>query len=139
MIPSMRLIGAACVFLMGTAVSACDVFEPSALREEVITVINLTDESMTILAVEREVASRLDINPTFSIDPDSDRIIPPGGSTRLSADDIWDVVPGDDVVVFLYSVEEGEANYRGSLSLTDEELRNNGYRVEVAAFPFPWR
>ena len=137
MMRSMKLIGAACVFLMGTAFSACNVFEPNSLREEVITVSNVTDESMTILAVGRELASRLEINPTFPIGSDSDRVITPGGSIELATDDIWEFARGDDVVVFLYSVEEGEASYRGSLSRTDEELRKNEHRVEVEVFPFP--
>lgn len=56
------LIRAACVILVGTAFSACNVFEPNELRDEDITFANLTGESMTILAVEAELVLQSGLN-----------------------------------------------------------------------------
>lgn len=125
------------VLLVVSVGSACNVFEPNALRSDTITVVNLTDEPITVLAVDRDLASRLDINPTFPIDRDSDRIVSPGRSIELSADDVLDFAPGNDVVFFLYSVQVEEATIRGFLLVTGSELRDQDHRLDVHALPFP--
>ena len=123
----MRLI---LLILLLLPVAACS--NPLLFGSEAdgIVLRNRATHPLLYLAVEREVCTRLDPNPSWRVADHLDHLIEPGETRRIEVDAYQ---RGDDVCIFLYRVTDrsGTVPLVKSLTVTHAELRRSNYLVVV--------
>lgn len=113
--------------------AACEIIAPHENPEDVITLVNRTGKPLIYMAYELEDSHLVDPNLHFKVGPNQERLLQPGESITLTSQEIQgDYRPGDDVRFFLWEVTNGEAELKGMLTLTYEELRQRDFRVEIS-------
>ena len=122
-------------FLLVFVVAGCSALAPDSDVPDVITLVNRMDKPLVYLAVERELGSRIDPQPSLEVDAHRERLIQPGASAIIAAEAIMGYNLGDGVRFFLYEVTEGKAKavLKDVLTLTHEELKQRKFRVEISS------
>ena len=105
------------------ACGACSILEPD---EQAIRVENGSEAAVLFLAWELQSSHLLDLAPSFQVNPDDGRILPPGKSRILAESEIsGGFQVGDDLRFFLYDVVEDTADYKTTVTLTAGEYAVN--------------
>lgn len=107
--------------------------DPLSLEDEGLTLTNRTTTSLVFSVMEQETSNLADLVEKFRIRPDH-RIIQPDESVTIFEEDITvdpRFKPIEDIVINLWEVVGDSAFIRGGIRLTNEELRQREFRVEI--------
>ena len=97
---------------------------------ERVALQNRTSSPLLYLAVERELSTRVDPNPSWRVADHLDRLIEPAQTRDV---EVQEYQRGDDVRVFLYRVADrsGEAPLVKIMTVTHAQLRRSNYLIVV--------
>lgn len=111
-------------------VTSCTMTEPGELPHE-LAVVNPTMTPMAYLVVETQVSHRMDIQARFPLVSGHTRIIAASDSVRLPLESIGGYYQHAELSVFLWEVVAEEAVLRHVFRFSADQLRRNGFRVEI--------
>ena len=96
-----------------------------------VSIVNASSSKIMYLAVAPEVANLIDINDSLNVSSLPNHIVTIGESRLI---EIVGYSPGKDIRVFIYRLatpDAVKAGYKGFIDVTDSQLRQNRYRVQV--------
>lgn len=114
-----------------------EVSAPAVAPSEV-TFVNAMPDTLGYLAVEADSSHTLSIRERLPASELGKRVIPPSDSVAVPVGEIEWYQDGSSLHVFLYRVSQGEAVYRGMLTVPHLQLVARQWRAEISESSYVW-
>ena len=116
--------------LTAFAIAGCSSLLLSPEDASDLVLVNHSGHALLYLALELQSSHPIDPNPSWRVAEHKHRLIEPGAERAI---EVEGYTRGKDVRLFLYKVGDrnGEAPFTTVLTVTDEQLRESGYRIRV--------
>lgn len=117
----------------------CSAFSPTSNPR--LTISNRTDRTLLYMVLTSETAARIYIGRTILAGPDGEFSTPqlrPNGSATVTTSEILGTYePGNSLVVVIFAVDEAQATQVDMFGLTDKQLHQRSWRLEISTIPSP--
>ena len=113
-------------FIIAVALGCKDQGSPQS-----VSIVNNSSSKIMYLAVAPEVTNLIDISDSLNVSSLPNHLVAIGESREI---EIIGYSPGKDIRVFIYRLatpDAVKAGYKSFMDVTDSQLRQNRYRVQV--------